>query len=191
MQEKLTSADRIRHAARDLFATNGFHQTPMSELAAAAGMSVGLIYRSFKSKAEIIEAIVRADFDEKLADFENFRLRLEAGEITVEQAFEDMFRKAMEDSDEALSFDILAEGSRNERVGQTIGQMCERLRGYLRRFALAANPALAGEELEGAAELMLGCMFGLGHRSLAMPKLGASRTAEQSARMMIAALRAL
>ncbi|MBB3980524.1 TetR/AcrR family transcriptional repressor of uid operon [Sphingobium fontiphilum] len=191
MKDKLPSADRIRHAAKDLFATNGFHQTSMSELAAAADMSVGLIYRSFKSKAEIIEAIVHADFDEKIADLERIRQRLGTGEITIEKSIEELFLHAMRDSDEALSFDILAEGSRNERVGQTIGKMCERLRSYLRGFALAANPSLAGDQLEGAAELMLGCMFGLGHRRLAMPRLDASQTAEQSARMMVAALRAL
>ena len=76
IEHKLPSKDRILLAARKLFGENGFHRTSMSELAAGADMSVGLIYRSFKSKEEIIEAIVCADFDRKLAEFESLRQRL-------------------------------------------------------------------------------------------------------------------
>ncbi|WP_395396531.1 helix-turn-helix domain-containing protein [Novosphingobium sp. BL-8A] len=190
-QHKLPSADRIRIAARDLFATNGFHQTSMSELASAADMSVGLIYRSFKSKGDIIEAIVRADFDEKLGELDELRRRLNGGESTVLQTFQELFLQVIDEGDEALSFDMIAEGFRNERVGSTIGAMCERFRDYLREFACAANPLLDGEELDGATELLLGCLFGLGHRSISMPKLDAARTADLSARMIVAALKGI
>lgn len=190
VQHKLPSADRIRIAARELFATNGFHQTSMAELASAADMSVGLIYRSFKSKGDIIEAIVRADFDEKLAELEDLRQRLENRELTTLETFQELFLQVVDEGDEALSFDILAEGYRNERVGKSIGEMCARLRGFLREFACAANPKLDGEALDGATELLLGCLFGLGHRSISMPKLDAARTADLSARMIVAALEA-
>ncbi|QDK35108.1 TetR/AcrR family transcriptional regulator [Sphingomonas sp. IC081] len=189
VQQKLPSADRIRIAARELFATNGFHQTSMAELAAAAEMSVGLIYRSFKSKADIIEAIVRTDFDEKLLEIGALRQQLADGELTVLETFRQLFLQVMDEGDEALSFDILAEGFRNERVGQTIGEMCERFRGYLREFARAANARLDGEDLEGATELLLGCLFGLGHRSISRPSLDSAHIAEQSARMIVAAFR--
>lgn len=189
VQHKLPSADRIRIAARELFATNGFHQTSMSELASAADMSVGLIYRSFKSKGDIIEAIVRADFDEKLGELDDLLKRLKEGELTTLQTFQELFLQVIDEGDEALSFDILAEGFRNRRVGETIGEMCERFRDYLREFALAANAGLEGDELEGATELLLGCLFGLGHRSISTPKLDSAHIAEQSARMIVAALK--
>jgi TetR/AcrR family transcriptional repressor of uid operon len=189
VQHKLPSADRIRIAARELFATNGFHQTSMSELASAADMSVGLIYRSFKSKGDIIEAIVRADFDEKLVELDALRQRLASGELTVLQTFRQLFLQVIDEGDEALSFDIIAEGFRNERVGKTIGEMCERFRDYLRGFARAANERLDGDELEGATELLLGCLFGLGHRSISQPRLDGAHIADQSARMIVAAFR--
>ncbi|KPH58120.1 MULTISPECIES: TetR/AcrR family transcriptional regulator [Novosphingobium] len=191
VQQKVPSRDRIRNAARELFATNGFHQTSMSELAAAAEMSVGLIYRSFKSKEEIIEAIVIADFDEKLTELDDLRRRLDQGELTVLETFRELFLQVIDEGHEALSFDILAEGFRNERVGRTIGSMCEQFRDYLREFACAANRNLTGEELEGAVEMMLGCLFGLGHRSMSLPRLSAERTAEHSARMIVAALQSI
>lgn len=191
VQHKLPSADRIRIAARGLFATNGFHQTSMSELAAAADMSVGLIYRSFKSKGEIIEAIVRTDFEEKLAELGELRNRFETGELTVLETFKELFLQVIDEGDEALSFDIIAEGYRNERVGQTIGEMCEHFRDFLREFALAANPKLHGDDLAGASEMLLGSLFGLGHRSISMPRLDALRLADCSARMTVAALKSL
>ncbi|WP_395334639.1 helix-turn-helix domain-containing protein [Novosphingobium sp. BL-8H] len=188
-QHKTSSPERIRIAAKDLFATKGFHQTSMAELAAAADMSVGLIYRSFKSKGEIIEAIVRADFEEKIAELDELRGRLESGKLTVLETFTELFLQVIDTKEEALSFDIIAEGYRNDRVGQTIGEMCGQFRDYLGKFARAANPTLQGDDLAGATELLLGCLFGLGHRSISAPRLDAVRTAESSARMIVAALK--
>lgn len=190
-QHKRPGADRILKAARELFATNGFHQTSMSELAAAADISVGLIYRSFKSKTEIIETIVRADFIERLAALNDLRARLDNGELTVLETLRELFVQVIGKEDEALSFSIIAEGFRNESVGQTIGEMCVCFRRCLRHFAQAANATLDEEELEGATELLLGCMFGLGHRSISMPKLSAACIADVSARMMVAALKGI
>ncbi|WP_431873763.1 TetR/AcrR family transcriptional regulator [Amycolatopsis sacchari] len=48
---------QIIDAARARFATHGFARTSMSDLVAASGLSVGAIYRYFKSKDEIIAAI--------------------------------------------------------------------------------------------------------------------------------------
>ena len=39
------------------FAKRGFHQTSMHDISAEAGISVGLIYRYFKNKEEVIAAI--------------------------------------------------------------------------------------------------------------------------------------
>lgn len=69
--------------------------------------------------------------------------------------------------------------------------MCVRFRGYIRDFACAANPDLSGEALDGAEEIVLACLFGLGHRSLSRPSLSATDTARLSALMIVAALRAI
>jgi AcrR family transcriptional regulator len=51
------SRARILDAARELFATNGFHATSMDDILRAANMSAGGAYRYFASKDEIIAAI--------------------------------------------------------------------------------------------------------------------------------------
>lgn len=177
--------------ARDLFASKGFHQTSMAGLAVAAQVSVGQIYRLFKGKEDIIEAMIHADADDWADDMADLRTRLDSGEIGVEQAFEETLMSKFEEKDEALSFDILAESFRNQRVGETIATLCARFRSHLRDFACIANPDLSGEALDAAEEMILACMFGLGHRSVSRPTLSAEQTARRAAQMIVAGLRAV
>ena len=49
--------EQILAAARSCFLRNGLHNTSMQDLIREAGLSVGAVYRYFKSKNEIISAI--------------------------------------------------------------------------------------------------------------------------------------
>jgi AcrR family transcriptional regulator len=55
---------RILDAARRCFVRNGFHVTSMQDILAEAGLSVGAVYRYFRSKDEIVVAIADAALDE-------------------------------------------------------------------------------------------------------------------------------
>ncbi|MBB6192203.1 TetR/AcrR family transcriptional repressor of uid operon [Sphingobium wenxiniae] len=189
VQQERSGREHILNTARDLFTTHGFHQTSMAELAAAAKISVGQIYRLFKGKEDIIEALIGADMKDRIGKIEELRLRLEAGRINIEQTFEHLVLLSLRDKDEALSFDILAEALRNRPVGETVSAMFQRFRHFLRDFACVANPALSGEALDGAEEVILACIFGLGHRSLSLPNLSDECTARHAAQMIVAALK--
>lgn len=192
VQHQKDGRSRILTAARDLFATRGFHQTSMAQLAAAAQVSVGQIYRLFKGKEDIIEAMIQSDSDAWKADTDILRARLEAGELSLEQAFEQLLLHGTDsEQDEALSFDILAESFRNEAVAETIGALCDAFRTILRDFACIANPELSGEALDAAEELILACMFGYGHRSVSRPTLSAECAARRGAQMIVAGLKAV
>jgi AcrR family transcriptional regulator len=52
-------ADRLLAAAAEVFAEHGFEAATVHQIAAAAGVSTGLLYRYFPSKAELARAIVR------------------------------------------------------------------------------------------------------------------------------------
>ncbi|WP_150291780.1 TetR/AcrR family transcriptional regulator [Sphingobium estronivorans] len=191
VQHERSGRERILDAARDLFAAHGFHQTAMSELAAAAQVSVGQIYRLFKGKEDIIDAIAAADTGKREALIRSLQKRLEDGEIDAERTFELLLLEVTDNPHEALSFDILAESFRNPRVGNSIGDMCVQARKSLGDIVRTVNPNLSGEMLRGAEEVILACIFGLGHRSLSGPELSAERTAQQAAHMFVAALRAM
>lgn len=63
------SRDEILRAAIDLFATRGFHETSMSEVARAAGVSKALIFWHFKSKEELFVAVLGKLFEPYVIDF--------------------------------------------------------------------------------------------------------------------------
>lgn len=57
--------DRILRAARQLFATEGYHKVPTSRVAREAGVSEGLIFRHFGHKKGLLDALM-ADTEEQL-----------------------------------------------------------------------------------------------------------------------------
>jgi AcrR family transcriptional regulator len=58
-QQRQVRRDRILEAARELFTVNGFHDTSMDDIIAAAGMSSGGVYGYFSGKDAIIAAIAQ------------------------------------------------------------------------------------------------------------------------------------
>jgi AcrR family transcriptional regulator len=56
-QELTEKCQAIMQAALELIAEQGFHGTPMSQVANQAGVGVGSIYRYFKDKDELIHAV--------------------------------------------------------------------------------------------------------------------------------------
>lgn len=54
---------RILTAAQKCFVEHGFHAASMATIADTAEMSAGLIYRYFKSKSEIIQAIIERQLE--------------------------------------------------------------------------------------------------------------------------------
>ena len=58
-QQRQVRRDQILEAARELFTINGFHDTSMDDIIAAAGMSSGGVYGYFSGKGAIIAAIAQ------------------------------------------------------------------------------------------------------------------------------------
>lgn len=81
--EETDKCQAIAHAALSLIAEQGFHATPISQIARQAGVGVGSIYRYFADKDELIHAI-HAQLEERM------HLAL-AAEITEDLANRDLF----------------------------------------------------------------------------------------------------
>jgi TetR/AcrR family transcriptional repressor of uid operon len=190
-QHEVGSRDRIVAAARHLFSAQGFHQAPMSELAALAQVSVGQMYRLFKSKNDIICAIAEDDAEERFGAIASVNEQVKANALTIEAGLTQVVLLALSEDDEALFFEIVAEAHRNPTVGGTIAGLCDRYRRIMRDLAAMANPGLSEADLDAGEELLLACIFGLGLRKISAPRLSVEETAIQTARMIVAALRAL
>jgi len=189
VQRDVGARERIVAAARHLFASRGFHQTAMADLAKEAKVSVGAIYRSFESKADIVRAIISADTEQTLEDLNRLYDGLSDGRQTIEQVLEQLILEQFASKEGALSHEILAEAHRNADVAGTIGDFCCTYRRIIGRIVEVVNPNLSLEEREGAEELLLACMFGFAHRNLARPQLDAATTASIATKLILQALR--
>jgi AcrR family transcriptional regulator len=110
---------QILQSALLCFGKCGFHQTSMHDISESAGISVGLIYRYFKNKEEVIAALA-AGHKKAIAE-----LLERAGEApTLLQAMEILFTShCTEHPPQILSafvLDLFAEASRNPRVARVV-----------------------------------------------------------------------
>jgi AcrR family transcriptional regulator len=110
---------QILDAAIVCFAKTGFHQTSMHDISAEAGISVGLIYRYFKNKDEVISAIAEEHKKEIAQLLERARQA-----PTLLESLEILFTShCCEDSPQVISafvVDLFAEASRNPRVAKLV-----------------------------------------------------------------------
>jgi AcrR family transcriptional regulator len=115
---------QVLDAAAACFRESGFRGASMADISRRAGMSTGHIYHYFKSKEEIVEAIVERDQGWGLTMIERLK---ESGNIL--QAMIDDGRQAMIErtatAHPALLLEFLAEASRNPLVAAICGKCDE------------------------------------------------------------------
>lgn len=176
-------------AARSLFQESGFHQARMAELSERSGVSVGQIYRLFASKSEMIAEIVTADSEARIKRLEHIHAAVISGHSTPHEALRTAAFDALSQGQQALTFEILAEGLRNQSVGRKIGELCDRYRANLREIIRSSGTTVAGDRLKAAEETLLAILFGFGNHALSRPSLNAELLADHAAGMVLAMLK--
>jgi AcrR family transcriptional regulator len=147
---------QILRAAEACFCDGGFHPTTMAEIAARAGLSVGLIYQFFESKEALIEGIVTAAWEDQIAWLEQqpsdapFDLhafctrRRDPGGRTLK-----------------LSLEIAAELSRNPPLAEALRTRQQGLFHLLIDRIRATLPDGGGRQLEARVRLILSLYSGI------------------------------
>lgn len=107
---------QILSAARACFANSGFKATTVDDIAAEAGVSVGLLYRIFGSKTAIVEAIILEQVEAQIEDA--FELISTSPKSGIDRAkILKSFKEASLDLQQlALTFEIAAEACRNKTL---------------------------------------------------------------------------
>ncbi|WP_264446520.1 TetR/AcrR family transcriptional regulator [Novosphingobium sp. JCM 18896] len=191
MQHKLPVREKVVASAKRLFSERGFHRTAMADLALDAQVSVGAIYRSFASKADIIRDIIRADtdgtLDELRANISAVRNGTTKGQDTIAQM---ILEWASPQQDDALYHEIIAEAHRSPEVAQMVTSTCGEFRELLRELATLLKPGLTEAEIEGVAELLLACLFGMGNREFTAPRLSPDQTAAVVTQLLLQGVKA-
>src|ERR1700704_4043895 len=114
-EQSIDRRTQILEAAVVCFAKRGFHQASMHDISAEAGISVGLIYRYFENKEEVISAMAARHKKEIQEVVER------AGQAsTLLESLEILFTAHCCESapqiQSAFVVDLYAEASRNNQI---------------------------------------------------------------------------
>lgn len=106
------ACERVRHS--------GFHGASMADIAKAAGLSVGQIYRYFENKEAIIAAIVEQDLAEMRDKFAE--LESQPGTLldAIDEHLPESIDKCFEPGRAALALEVIAEAARNPKVAAIV-----------------------------------------------------------------------
>jgi AcrR family transcriptional regulator len=119
-ESDLTAAARIRNAALELFAEDGVAATTIRDVAAAAGVSPGLVQHHFRTKAELEAAVNEQVL--RIAVEASAEVEESTEEVSTEELFEAMSRRIAElvrDERPALLYVIRSAAAR-EKAGLEI-----------------------------------------------------------------------
>lgn len=107
---------QIMSAARTCFANAGIQATTVDHIAIEAGVSVGLLYRVFGSKAAIIEAIIVEEVEGQVA--QAFRIISDSPPSGIDRAavLGGLRENALDLQKIALMFEMAAEACRNQSL---------------------------------------------------------------------------
>lgn len=104
--------DQILEVALSVFASRGFHETSMNDVAEAAGVTKPVVYQHFASKRALFLAIIEDVGDRMIAEITRATAQAEDGRSKAEHGTVAFFRWVARDKD-AFRF-LFDSGSRND-----------------------------------------------------------------------------
>ena len=175
---------QIIEAAKARFRSDGFHATTMADVAASAGVSVGLLYRYYPSKEEVIRAIVEADLQAQLGAVER-GLDAHPGDqaAALASVIEGVIQLALDRDRTALMLEIAAETARSPVLSTTAQDVESQVAARLKaRFGANMPP----EEADSRIRVALGVFTTLGLEAYRLPgrRVGAVKVAKEFVRSL-------
>jgi AcrR family transcriptional regulator len=134
---------QILAAARTCFLTKGLHNTSMQDLIQEAGLSVGAVYRYFKSKNEIINAIastVAGGIQQHIDEVAALRLPLAD---SLDRILAEIDTQLGPDGNLPIALQVWAEATLDPTIGEIVRERYVGLRTSMR--ALVVHAVESGE----------------------------------------------
>ena len=150
---------QILDAACDCVRQAGFHGASMAEIAKAAGLSVGQIYRYFENKEAIIAAIVAQDLAEMREKFAEMESRPGTLVDAITEHLPEAVDKCFDPRRAALVLEVLAEAARNPKVAAIVRAADDQERAFAEAMmARSRKPEWSDAEFRARGEV-LGMLF--------------------------------
>ena len=166
---------RIIAAAEQCLVAKGLHGASIADIAAAAGMSQGLLYRYFRNKDAILRAIIGDCLN---AEASTARDQLATADDVVEAVlalFETWSRGDQPRMNAALMLETTAEATRSPEIATAVREANMVARGSLesvmRRSLAAQGVALDEAQLRSRTIVLQACIEGLAIRAIREPTL--------------------
>jgi AcrR family transcriptional regulator len=169
---------RIVAAAEQCFVDKGFHAASIADIAAAAGMSQGLLYRYFRNKSAIVRAIINNCVNEEVGKTIDALETPDELLNAILEVFERWSRGDEPRMNAALMLETTAEATRNEEIAAVVREANLVVRGSLenamRRSTRAQGVILGASELRGRTIILQAIIEGLAVRAIREPDLDRS-----------------
>jgi TetR/AcrR family transcriptional regulator, transcriptional repressor of aconitase len=132
---------QILDAARVCFARRGFHQTSIQDIYRQAELSPGAVYRYFKSKDDIIEALCDEASRHIAVDLASVGLRNSWAEMLdeLELVVTKILGVPGEHEDVSIDLEVWGEAMRNPRIGAAVRRTLDIEREVLAGFVRQAQ----------------------------------------------------
>lgn len=165
MEERLAGArERILLATRRLVAAGGYRNAPVTAVAAEAGVSTGLIYRHFPSKAELFVEVLTDAVEHELRIFEAIAAEPLPAPERLRRAITAFVRRAL--AGPGLAYAFIAEPVDPEVEAERI--RCRRLFGDVFR-RIVADGVAAGSFPAQDTDVAAACIVGAFTEALVGP----------------------
>ena len=181
--------ERILVAAQHCFVKYGFHAASMANIAEAAGMSAGLIYRYFPNKSAIVLAIIERQSEIELEDIRALSASMDPVEALMECFVEwSRPRPDMRIMNAALFLETSAEATRDKQVAKAIHHAdelaCAEFVQWLEKPADEGGIGMSSSISERRSLALMLLIEGLAVRAARDPKLDVQRLREALAEMV-------
>ena len=179
---------QILRAAGQCFAEKGFHQASMAEIAKAAGLSMGLLYRYFANKDALVMAFAEMSRANSVALFESLAASTDP-KRDLAGIVDALLGEALDPALLRLQMEVMAEACRNDALMAALRREDALARGALlesiealRKRGLAKPPVPA----PALVELLNALFEGLTVRLALQPDLDRARLSRATLKALVA-----
>lgn len=179
---------QILRAAGQCFAEKGFHQASMAEIAKAAGLSMGLLYRYFANKDALVMAFAEMSRANSVALFDSLAASTDP-KRDLAGIVDALLGEALDPALLRLQMEVMAEACRNDALMAALRREDALARGALLDSIEAlrkrgmAKPPVPGPAL---VELLNALFEGLTVRLALQPDLDRARLSKATLKALIA-----
>ena len=146
--------NRIMDGADRAFSEAGFRATSIPAIAAAAGVSVGLIYRYFPSKEELFLSVCQQRTETQLNDLTATLSSIDDPAERLQAGIDYYIRSLVEQGWGSIVIHALAEVDRNPRLRDMLVRLSDQERGFAAMFlreAIARGEAPADLDVDATS----------------------------------------